>query len=235
MMRACQKYRNGATLIVQYIELSTAATLHWCKRLGRIHTSILKGFPIWRHCRLPIRCTVSSEWNAAPIVYIRFVSDSLTPRGHNTRSLKIIQAVSKELGHVTNVAYFDSAFHLQIPRHIHTYPISPKIASLNKLRKYGFHGISYSFIVKAIASFINKPVSETNIIALHLGSGASACAIKYGASLDTSMGLTPLSGLPGATRSGTLDPVWHSTKPTRLAASARSPQGTCTLRPLRKF
>ncbi|KAK2754218.1 hypothetical protein FQN54_007097 [Arachnomyces sp. PD_36] len=132
---------------------------------------------------------------------------------HNSRSLQIVRAVSKELGHVKNVAYFDSAFHSQIPRHIRTYPISPKIAASNGLRKYGFHGISYAFIIKAVAPFLNKPISKTNIIALHLGSGASACAIKNGQSLDTSMGLTPLAGLPGATRSGSLDPslVFHYT------------------------
>lgn len=137
----------------------------------------------------------------------------LTPPSHNSRSLRIVQAVSKELTHAKNVAYFDSSFHSQIPRHIRTYPISPKVASSNGLRKYGFHGISYAFIVKAVAPFVNKPVSRTNIIALHLGSGASACAIKHGKSLDTSMGLTPLAGLPGATRSGTLDPslVFHYT------------------------
>lgn len=137
----------------------------------------------------------------------------LTSLSHNSRSLKIVQAVSKELQHAKNVAYFDSAFHSQIPRHIRTYPISPKVASSNGLRKYGFHGISYAFIVKAVTPFINKPVSQTNIIALHLGSGASACAIRAGKSLDTSMGLTPLSGLPGATRSGSIDPslVFHYT------------------------
>lgn len=125
---------------------------------------------------------------------------------------------------MTNVAYFDSAFHSHIPKHIRTYPISPKIASSNKLRKYGFHGISYAFIIKAVAPFINKPVSETNIIALHLGSGASACAIKHGESLDTSMGLTPLAGLPGATRSGSLDPslVFHYTS----EAGTLSPKST---------
>jgi acetate kinase len=81
------------------------------------------------------------------------------------------------------------------------------------VRKYGFHGISYSFILSSVAEYLDQPVSNTNIIALHLGSGASACAIKGGKSIDTTMGLTPAEGLPGATRSGTVDPtlVFHTT------------------------
>lgn len=79
------------------------------------------------------------------------------------------------------------------------------------MRKYGFHGISYAFITRSVAEFLGKKEEELNIIALHLGSGASACAVKGGRSWDTSMGLTPLAGLPGATRSGSLDPslVFH--------------------------
>lgn len=92
-----------------------------------------------------------------------------------------------------------------------TYAIDPEAAAKNKLRKYGFHGISYSFILHSVAAFLGKPESETSVIALHLGSGASACAIRNGKSVDTSMGLTPLAGLPGATRSGNVDPslVFH--------------------------
>ena len=130
---------------------------------------------------------------------------------HNAGALTIVRAAHKELPKAINVAYFDSAFHTTMPKHISTYPIDQKIAKNNGLRKYGFHGLSYSFILKATAAFLNTPPAETNIIALHLGSGASACAIKSGKSWDTSMGLTPLAGLPGATRSGSVDPslVFH--------------------------
>ncbi|KAF2144056.1 uncharacterized protein K452DRAFT_223757 [Aplosporella prunicola CBS 121167] len=132
---------------------------------------------------------------------------------HNAGALTIVRAVSKELPNTTNIAYFDSSFHTTIPEHVRTYPIDQKIASHNKLRKYGFHGISYAFIVKAVAQHLGKPLDALNIIALHLGSGASACVIKNGQSWDTTMGLTPLAGLPGATRSGSIDPslVFHYT------------------------
>jgi acetate kinase len=130
---------------------------------------------------------------------------------HNAKSLEIVQSVIKKLPGAINVACFDSQFHSTLPAHVRTYPIDPTIAAKNKLRKYGFHGISYAFITRSVAGFLRKPVEETSLIALHLGSGASACAIRNGQSWDTSMGLTPLAGLPGATRSGSVDPslVFH--------------------------
>lgn len=73
-----------------------------------------------------------------------------------------------------------------MPVHVKTYPIDQEIAKANGLRKYGFHGISYSFILRSVAQFLNKPVESTNVIAMHIGSGASICAIKEGKSIDTS-------------------------------------------------
>ncbi|KAL2047305.1 hypothetical protein N7G274_001326 [Stereocaulon virgatum] len=140
---------------------------------------------------------------------------------HNSSALAIVKACMKALPKAKNIAYFDTSFHATIPEAIRTYPIEPSIAKKNKLRKYGFHGISYAFIIKSVAEYLKKAESKTSIIALHLGSGASACAIKNGKSLDNSMGLTPLAGLPGATRSGDVDPslIFHFThdagKPSR--------------------
>jgi acetate kinase len=125
---------------------------------------------------------------------------------HNGPALEIVKSCMSTLPATRNIAYFDSQFHNTIPEHIRTYPINQEIARKNKLRKYGFHGISYAFITRSVAQFLGKKVEDTSIIALHLGSGASACAIKGGKSWDTSMGLTPLAGLPGATRSGSVDP-----------------------------
>ncbi|KAK4178854.1 Acetokinase family-domain-containing protein [Triangularia setosa] len=130
---------------------------------------------------------------------------------HNANSLGIVQLCIRALPTANNVACFDSQFHSSIPEHIRTYPINRDIARSNHLRKYGFHGISYAFITRSAAKFLGKKPEKLNLIALHLGSGASACAIKAGKSWDTSMGLTPLAGLPGATRSGSVDPslVFH--------------------------
>lgn len=128
---------------------------------------------------------------------------------HNGAALAIVDSCIKELPTAINIACFDSQFHSTIPPYIATYPIDQRVARKNKLRKYGFHGISYAFITRSVAQFLGKQVQEVNLIALHLGSGASACAIKDGKSWDTSMGLTPLSGLPGATRSGSVDPRYR--------------------------
>lgn len=125
---------------------------------------------------------------------------------HNASALEIVKFCLKELPQTRNIAVFDSQFHQSIPPHISTYPIDQEIAKKNGLRKYGFHGISYAFITREVAKFLGKKEDETNLILLHLGSGASACAVKGGKSWDTSMGLTPLAGLPGATRSGSVDP-----------------------------
>ncbi|RDW88900.1 putative acetate kinase [Coleophoma cylindrospora] len=130
---------------------------------------------------------------------------------HNASALEIIKSCIAQVPHARNIAVFDSQFHQTLPKHIYTYPIDLQIAKKNKLRKYGFHGISYSFITREVAQFLGKAESETSLIILHLGSGASACAVQNGKSIDTSMGLTPLAGLPGATRSGSVDPslVFH--------------------------
>ncbi|KKK24672.1 acetate kinase [Aspergillus rambellii] len=132
---------------------------------------------------------------------------------HNFSALEIVRLCRKELPSVQSIAFFDSAFHHTLPPYVKTYPINQEIAQRNGLRKYGFHGISYSFILRSVAAYLKKPTEQTNLIALHIGSGASVCAIQNGRSVDTTMGLTPLAGLPGATRSGDIDPslVFHYT------------------------
>ncbi|EMC99214.1 hypothetical protein BAUCODRAFT_395457 [Baudoinia panamericana UAMH 10762] len=144
---------------------------------------------------------------------------------HNAGALDIVKAVHAKCPKATNVAFFDNAFHQTLPLAARTYAIDQKVAKRNKLRKYGFHGLSYAFITRAVASHLQKPVEKLNIIALHLGSGASACCIQAGKSIDTTMGLTPLAGLPGATRSGDVDPslIFHFThdagKPSRSSTT----------------
>ncbi|ROT37016.1 acetate kinase [Sodiomyces alkalinus F11] len=148
-----------------------------------------------------------------PVTYDNIEALSNLAPLHNRAALTIVRSCLDQLPDAANIAYFDSQFHSTIPEHIRTYPVNPDIARKNGLRKYGFHGLSYSFITRSVAGYLGKEIGELSIIALHLGSGASACAIKNGQSWDTSMGLTPLAGLPGATRSGSVDPslVFHYT------------------------
>lgn len=99
-------------------------------------------------------------------------------------------------------------FHQTLPEHVYTYPLSPPPDTPPiPLRKYGAHGLSYASVLSSIASHLQKPKDQVNIVVAHLGSGASVCAIRGGKSYDTSMGLTPLDGLPGGSRSGSVDPV----------------------------
>ena len=132
---------------------------------------------------------------------------------HNASAVAILEVCFKQIPNVQNVACFDSVFHHTLPNYVKTYAIDQETAKKKGLRKYGFHGISYSYIVRAVSRHLGKEPSQTSIIALHLGSGASACAIKNGKSIDTTMGLTPVSGLPGGSRSGDIDPslIFHYT------------------------
>jgi acetate kinase len=146
---------------------------------------------------------------------------------HNASAVTIIKSSIKQLPNAKQVACFDSVFHHTLPREVSSYAIDQKIATAKGLRKYGFHGISYKYILRAVSKHLGKDQSQTSILALHLGSGASMCAIKNGESIDTTMGLTPVSGLPGGSRSGDIDPslIFHFTSD----ASALSQSSTSEL------
>ena len=103
------------------------------------------------------------------------------------------------------VAVFDTAFHQTMPPASFTYALPAELAASKGIRRYGFHGISYYYLVQQAAAMLQQPVEQTNLVACHLGAGSSVCAVKGGCSFDTSMGLTPLEGLCMATRCGDLD------------------------------
>jgi acetate kinase len=107
-------------------------------------------------------------------------------RSHNFSALEIVRHCKTELPKVKSITFFDSAFHHTIPEAVRTYAIDQEVAKANGLRKYGFHGISYSFILRSVAQFLGKPAEKTSLIVMHIGSGASICAIKNGESIDTS-------------------------------------------------
>lgn len=124
---------------------------------------------------------------------------------HNPYSLAAINATRKVLPDARHVAVFDTAFHARMPRRAITYAIDQKIARKHGIRRYGFHGISHEYAAGIAATFLQRPINELRIITLHLGNGASACAVEYGRSAETSMGNTPLEGLVMGTRSGDVD------------------------------
>lgn len=126
---------------------------------------------------------------------------------HNPAHLQGIYACQKELPGVPNVVVFDTAFHQTMPEKAYMYAIPYEYYEKHKIRKYGAHGTSHRFISKRVAELMEKPIEDLKIITCHLGQGASLCAVDGGKSIDTSMGLTPLAGVPMGSRSGDIDPT----------------------------
>lgn len=128
---------------------------------------------------------------------------------HNPANIIGIEVSLRKAPNVPNVAVFDTAFHQSIPKEAYIYPLPYEWYERYALRRYGFHGTSHKFVAKEAAKLLGRELEDTNLITLHLGNGASVCAIKGGKSVDTSMGLTPLEGLMMGTRSGDIDPAIH--------------------------
>lgn len=126
---------------------------------------------------------------------------------HNPANLIGIDSCKKLMPNVPMVAVFDTAFHQTMPAKAYLYGIPYEYYEKYKIRKYGFHGTSHSFVSKHTAELLGKKPEELKTIVCHLGNGASICAVQNGKSVDTSMGLTPLDGLVMGTRSGTVDPA----------------------------
>ncbi|MET0414861.1 MAG: acetate/propionate family kinase, partial [Actinoplanes sp.] len=126
---------------------------------------------------------------------------------HNPPALSGIAVARKLLPDVPQVAVFDTAFHATIPPEGVTWAIDADLAQRWQIRRYGFHGTSHAYVARRTASMLGRPLADTNVITLHLGNGASACAVRGGESVATSMGMSPLSGLVMGTRSGDIDPT----------------------------
>lgn len=124
---------------------------------------------------------------------------------HNPGNLAGIRGAIKVFPELPQVAVFDTAFHQTMPKSSYTYAIDAELSVRFGIRRYGFHGSSHAFVSKAAARFLRQE-SFTGIV-LHLGNGGSACAIKDGKSVNTSMGMTPLQGLVMGTRAGDIDPA----------------------------
>jgi acetate kinase len=126
---------------------------------------------------------------------------------HNPSNIKGIEAVREILGDVPQAGVFDTAFHHTLPDKAFLYALPYWIYRRHKVRRYGFHGTSHRYVAHRYRLLTGRTKAETNIITLHLGNGASACAIREGKSIDTSMGFTPLEGLIMGTRAGDMDPA----------------------------
>ena len=125
---------------------------------------------------------------------------------HNPAAVLGIKACIVAMPTTPMVAVFDTAFHQTMPRENYLYPIPIEYYEKYRVRKYGAHGTSHSYVSKKAANLMGKNIEDLKIITCHLGQGASLCAIQGGKCIDTSMGLTPLGGIAMVTRSGDLDP-----------------------------
>ena len=125
---------------------------------------------------------------------------------HNPANITGIKACTAVMGpDVPQVAVFDTAFHQSMPPVAYTYALPYEYYEQDKVRRYGFHGTSHKYVTQRAADMLGKPIEHLRLISCHLGNGSSIAAVKGGKSVDTSMGFTPLAGLPMGTRSGDLD------------------------------
>ena len=125
---------------------------------------------------------------------------------HNPACILGIKACQEVMPGKPMVGVFDTAFHQTMPKERYIYPIPYEYYKKYGIRKYGFHGTSHMYVSQRLAEIVGKDISELKIVTCHLGQGSSICAVEGGKSVDTSMGLTPLAGIPMVTRSGDLDP-----------------------------
>lgn len=133
---------------------------------------------------------------------------SLAPL-HNPANLVGVRTARELFPDLPQVAVFDTAFHQTLPRKAFLYAIPHSYYEDLKVRRYGFHGTSHHYVSLEAARLLGKPHGETNLVIMHLGNGCSACAVRNGKSVDTTMGLTPSEGLVMGTRSGDVDPALH--------------------------
>lgn len=147
--------------------------------------------------------TQSQEVNQAVLDAItKYIPDA--PK-HNPFSKAAIESAREVFPSVPHVAVFDTAFHSKMPRRATTYAIDQDVADRYGIQRFGFHGISHEYAANIAAEFLERPLNDLRLITLHLGNGASACAVEFGRSTETSMGNTPLEGLVMGTRSGDVD------------------------------
>lgn len=126
---------------------------------------------------------------------------------HNPPNLMGIEVCQKLLTGIPNIAIFDTEFHQTMPPKAFLYALPSEFYTKFSVRKYGFHGTSHKYIAHETAKLLNRDIETINLITIHLGNGCSVSAVEKGKSIDTSMGMTPLSGVMMGTRSGDIDPA----------------------------
>ena len=138
---------------------------------------------------------------------------------HLPEEILLTEAFHRRFPDLPQVACFDTAFHHDLPRVARLLPI-PRRYEAQGVRRYGFHGLSYAFLMEELARLAGAEAAQGRVILAHLGNGASLAAVRDGKSVDTSMSFTPTAGVPMSTRSGDLDPglVWYLARTEKMSA-----------------
>ncbi len=193
--RECPDHRTAIELILQTLTHPDHGVLRSTADIAAVGHRVVHGGE---------KFTSSARIDAAVMAAVRDV-EHLAPQ-HNTNNIAGIEAAQALLPHVPHVAIFDTAFHQTMPEYAYIYPLPYEWYENYGVRRYGFHGASHLYISKRAAVHLGKPAADCNLITMHIGKGASLCAIKNGISVDTSMGLTPIEGTMMGTRCGDIDP-----------------------------
>jgi len=181
-----------------------------CRNLGAVGHRIVHGGP---------KYSAPQRLDAAMIAALRQLSPY--DPDHLPQELKLAEAFQQRFPRLPQVACFDTAFHHDLPRIAQLLPLPRRYADQG-LRRYGFHGLSYAYLLQQLERLAGAEAAHGRVVFAHLGSGASLAAVHHGRSIDTSMGFTPAGGIPMSTRSGDLDPglVWYLSRTEQL-----DPQG----------
>ncbi|MGW4488966.1 acetate/propionate family kinase [Amycolatopsis sp. NPDC004368] len=195
-------------------------------KAAMVHDDVAVGWAAWPTTDPKDVLDAVHRWPEADAVAVRFVHggaqkapavvtgdlvadlERLVPLAptHQPLSLSVVREVQARLPGVPIVACFDTAFHHGLPEAAAHYPLPREWTRQNRLRRYGFHGLSCRYAARRTAELLQRPVTDLQLVCAHVGAGVSVTAIRDGSSVDTSMGYTPLEGPAMATRSGSVDP-----------------------------
>ena len=193
---AIQDHREGFKLIVALLMDKEHGIIEDKKEISAIGHRVVHGGETFKSPTIIDESVIESIKENIPLAPL-----------HNPSNLTGIEVALAVFPDSVQVAVFDTAFHQTIPPSAFIYALPYKLYKKDKVRKYGFHGTSHSYVAERCAEYLRRPLSKLNLITIHLGNGASIAALKNGKCVDTTMGMTPLEGLVMGTRSGDIDPA----------------------------
>lgn len=194
--REVKDHRAAIDLILEYITHPELGVLKNVEELGAVGHRVVHGGEKFTSSVLITDEVIEMIKECIPLAPL-----------HNPANLAGIEAAKAAVPHVPMVAVFDTAFHQTMPDYSYMYALPYELYEQHRIRRYGFHGTSHRYVSDRAAKLLGRPKEELKIITAHLGNGASMAAVKFGRSMDTTMGYTPLEGLYMGTRCGNLDPA----------------------------